>query len=979
MKSSANHPDAYRGKKRDAYGHMTKLELIAALRARDDERTLPQDALFRQAEDQRQQMELQNEQLSDAHAELEQSRHRYADLYDKAPVGYVTFDDKGCIREINYTAAELLGYSAAHLTGKPLIPYLAQPDRKVFLQHLWQCRHQDKEQIITLHLISKNGVERQVEFITRPGHDFENRPGWCRSAIVDVTDRRATESALSASEAKFRLLAENIGDVFWFMELDPPRVTYVSPAFEHIWGIPAADLYADHTRWEQAIHPDDLQAVETAFHSWVRGDTSFYRLHYRVIHRNGSIRWLADRGIVIGRKDGRPSQICGIARDITSRLEAEAARTRLVAVVESSEDAIITADLDGTIRTWNGGAESILGYTMEEAVGMPISILTPPELEKEARANLDRIRKGKHIDHFETRRRRKDGQLIDVSLCVSPLRDSTGRIIGASKIARDITERKRAEQKFRSLLESAPDAMMIHGAEGRIEIVNAQAEKLFGYTRDELIGQTMEILMPERFRRRHVEHRKKYAPTSVPRPMGVGMELLGLCKDGREIPVEISLSNLGRDGDEMVISSIRDISERRQAEEALRLSQRFAQSTLEAIPASLAVLDETGTIISTNESWSEFARQNGGLPDATGMGANYLAACDNARGEGADQAVRFAAGIREVLSGAVPRFSMEYPCHSPEEKRWFVGYVTPFKGDGPRRVVIAHLDISQRKRAEQVVRRLNEELESRVEHRTLQLQLVNEELMEQIAARHRLEEEILEVSEREQQRIGQDLHDDLGQRLAGAWMMSTVLERNLAAEASREAPAAASISELLKNAVAMTRSLARGLHPVAAEPGGLTVALRDLAARARDMFHVDCRLTCAATVHVEDNTTATHLYRIAQEAVSNAVKHGHARHVRINLSSDAETTVLTVKDDGCGIGPLDPNRHGMGLRIMRYRTDIIGGTINITHQKNGGTSVTCTLPTAPLLTPKEIENGKNNTRNTSKPRGTPQKKGARRR
>ncbi|MDZ4403611.1 response regulator [Prosthecobacter sp.] len=224
--------------------------------------------------------------------------------------------------------------------------------------------------------------------------------------------------------------------------------------------------------------------------------------------------------------------------------------------------------------------------------------------------------------------------------------------------------------------------------------------------------------------------------------------------------------------------------------------------------------------------------------------------------------------------------------------------------------------------------------------------------------RQRLEREILQISEREQQRIGRDLHDDLGQQLAGLSILTTVLTRTLAGRAAPEVPAAAKISDLLKEAVAMTRRLARGLHPVAPEPDGLVSALHDLAARMTGLFHIDCQFDCPTAVQVNDNTTATHLYRIAQEAVSNAVKHGHARQVRIGLSSDAETLTLTVKDDGGGISGLDPQRQGMGLRIMHYRADMIGARVSIANQTSGGTCVTCTLPMPPPAVPTAAPHGR---------------------
>ncbi len=220
------------------------------------------------------------------------------------------------------------------------------------------------------------------------------------------------------------------------------------------------------------------------------------------------------------------------------------------------------------------------------------------------------------------------------------------------------------------------------------------------------------------------------------------------------------------------------------------------------------------------------------------------------------------------------------------------------------------------------------------------------------ADRQRLEHEILQISEREQQRIGRDLHDDLGQQLAGLNIMATMLSRSLATSAAPEAPAAAKISDLLKKTVAMTRSLARGLHPVAQEPDGLVSALHDLAARMTSLFNIDCKFDCTGEVQMHDNTAATHLYRIAQEAVSNGVKHGQAKHVRISLLSDAATLTLTIKDDGTGIGTLDPQRQGMGLRIMHYRAGMVGGALSIEKQHSGGTRVACTLPNG--------QNGKSN-------------------
>jgi len=212
-----------------------------------------------------------------------------------------------------------------------------------------------------------------------------------------------------------------------------------------------------------------------------------------------------------------------------------------------------------------------------------------------------------------------------------------------------------------------------------------------------------------------------------------------------------------------------------------------------------------------------------------------------------------------------------------------------------------------------------------------------------ITERKRLEEEVLHISEREHRRIAQDLHDGLGQQLAGISCLSNVLKKNLADEESPEATTATRISTLLDSAVAQTRSLARGLHPVEPEPTGLMSALEELAASVTELFKVRCELDCPRPVRVEDDTVATHLYRITQEAVTNSLKHGRAQKIKIGLSATPERIILSVGDDGVGIKKSAGRKTGLGLRIMSYRAGMIGGTLVVQPKPKGGTDVVCTV------------------------------------
>jgi PAS domain S-box-containing protein len=216
-----------------------------------------------------------------------------------------------------------------------------------------------------------------------------------------------------------------------------------------------------------------------------------------------------------------------------------------------------------------------------------------------------------------------------------------------------------------------------------------------------------------------------------------------------------------------------------------------------------------------------------------------------------------------------------------------------------------------------------------------------------ITEHKRLEKEILEISDQERRRIGQDLHDGLCQHLAGIELMTQVLEQKLSRRSKADSIRAGEIARHVREAISQTRSLARGLSPVTLESEGLTSALRELAANTERMFGVSCHLECSESVVVNALAVATHLYRIAQEAVSNAIKHGKAAEITICLKSTAERLSLRVADRGSGFPEPLPKANGMGLRIMQYRASMIGAALSLEKNPTGGAMVVCSVSLRP--------------------------------
>src|SRR5258707_475144 len=287
--------------------------------------------------------------------------------------------------------------------------------------------------------------------------------------------------------------------------------------------------------------------------------------------------------------------------DTTERYSAAALESaQLAAIVSSSDDAIVSKTLDGTITSWNAGATNILGYEADEMIGQPITRIIPSELHEEEKQILMRLHRGERIQHYETVRLGKDGRRVDISLTVSPLFNQSGKVVGASKVARDITERKLAEQalreaaaRLRTLTETAVDGAILIDARGVVLMFNPAGEKLFGYSADEVIGKNVKMLMPEPYRHEHDGYIANYRDTREPKIIGIGRGSVGLRQDGSTFPMDLSVGEAKQDGGSNFVGIIRDLTPRTRTEAALEpgpaeLGRAARVTTLGELTAAIA-------------------------------------------------------------------------------------------------------------------------------------------------------------------------------------------------------------------------------------------------------------------------------------------------------------------------------------------------------------------------------------------------------
>ncbi len=393
-------------------------------------------------------------------AGLHEAESRYRALVEQLPlVTYIARLDAWSSTVFMSPQIEtILGYPAQDWLDDPqFFPRVLHPDDRdrVLAQHA-DAHKTGRSFSIQYRMIARDGRVMWFEDSVTIVNDAEGKPLQAQGFLLDITHRKAAEVALSESEERFRTLVANVPGVIFRCSIDDDwTMEFLSDEIDELTGYPASDFIGNKVRaFASVIHSEDAPILTQEVEAAVAEERP-YTIEYRTLHRDGSIRHVVERGQAILGRDGE-TKLDGAIFDVTQRWTAENERLKLASIVESSDDAIMAASLDGRLSSWNSGAERVFGYTAEEIIGKPIAILAPPGREHEQHSLFEQITAGQATAHLESVRRRKDGGLIDVSFTFSPLRDASGAVIGASAIAHDITERRRAEaERERLLLELA--------------------------------------------------------------------------------------------------------------------------------------------------------------------------------------------------------------------------------------------------------------------------------------------------------------------------------------------------------------------------------------------------------------------------------------------------------------------------------------------------------------------------------------------
>jgi PAS domain S-box-containing protein len=742
------------------------------------------------------------------------------------------------------------------------------------------------------------------------------------SAHIDLQEilqrSAAFEHALRQSEQLYRSTFEMAGLGIAHVSPDG-RCLRVSKKLCEIVGYSEAELL--NLNLQDIIHPDDVEA-DLAQREKVRSESlGSYSAEKRCIRKDGSVVCINLTLAGVRDDSGKLEHFISVVEDVTGRREAEEEQFRLETIVESSDDAIVSKRLDGVITSWNAAATRIFGFTPEEAIGRSITIIIPPDLRHEEATILSRLRRGERIEHYETVRMTKAGRKLIVSLTISPVRDSKGHIIGASKIARDITDRKQAEQSrdlLAAIVNSSDDVIISKNLDGIITSWNRSAELMFGHTAEGAIGQNITLIIPSD---RHAEESDILA--RLRRGERVDhFHTLRRRKDGTLLDVSLTISPV-RDSSGRVVGAskvARDITEQRRVEQTLRESEQRFRVITDASPVMVWMSGTDKLCYYFNKGWLDFVGRT--LEQESGNGW-----AENVHPDDIDRCLQ----IYVSNFDARRPFEMDYRMrHHTGEYRWILDRAVPrYAPDGTfEGYVGACLDIHDQKEAAEKVRVADETVR------------------------------LMKTQDEERRRIARDLHDSAGQTLTVLGLGLAQLVQKAEVIAPELAKEGKEIEEVVQQLHREIRTTSYLLHPPLLDECGLASALNwyveGLAQRSGIAIKLDIpnrfgRLTSDMELAI---------FRLVQECLTNIHRHSGSKTASIRIFVAAEDLHVEVSDQGKGIKrerlvEIRSGRSGVGIRGMQERLRQFGGEMSV--ESNGsGTSVIVSIPL-----PKEVRSEDN--------------------
>jgi PAS domain S-box-containing protein len=718
---------------------------------------------------------------------------------------------------------------------------------------------------------------------------------------MDLDETKVAERRANARnervEAALQLTSAGVWD--WDVE---NGITHNTDGYYRVFGVDPEFGRANHMNWRQLLGTDPEGAIDQFRRQLMRVDPGAQVLEteYRFRHTDGSWHWAFDRAYVMERAaDGSTRRVVGLVVDITARklreMALSASDQRFRAVARELRAVIYEIDAESGLST-REGCERVIGYsTAELPRASDWAALVHPDDQPLLEQWFDKD--AESLRALQYRIRHKDGHWV--SLLDSPclLRDAAGKLLRIVGVAIDISEQARSQEALRESQEllqmvaaGTGDWLILVDTDRRVQFIN---RGIRSQSRESIIGQRLDEIAVAEDRASIYEALQQVLTTGDP----VDLQLVstGSAQGGRYFDSRIrAVRSAG--GITGAVINITEITDRHAA---MHLRETQARM-FELLHEGVVVIDIENRIRMANPAFERMF----GFTAGTAIGTSIDDLIAQPPGVGRDRLAQQLSGMTGESPGLTP---VEFKCRRRDGSTFDAACVA----------TLTHVDGATHRLA----------------------------VITDVTERRGLEREILEIAGREQLRIGSDLHDGLGQDLTGVALMLRSVVAQLRKENSSARSDVEDIISLVNGAIESTRAMARGLAPVGADRGGLIAGLQSMAVRGMERYGVRAYFNTSLKEPLTlDDGAATHLYRIAQEAFTNAIRHGRVTQVTIDLATAEGTLTLSVQDNGRGFDERNATNNGLGLKLMRYRAQMLGGDVTIANNKGGGVIVRCTCP-----------------------------------
>lgn len=815
------------------------------------------------------------------------------------PAGQILACNEEFINFGQFPSKKIIGKNITKIPFPFTILNTEQSAEEILFNAFNKKEKQNENILLEVRNTAQGTLYYEVNFIS---FDFDFAEKRMIAILKNITEKKKNEIELLHTNNKLQLIFNTVNSGIVQLDIEG-NILFANNKMASMLGVSVQELL--NTSYYNYIADSEKEDAKVKIQEVISGKVKIRDIERKLKTKDGAEIWCHLKGALFHNADGTINSILAVFSDISEikKYEEQLINERkfFKKILDSFPHGIYIVNKNYDIEYINPMAKEMFGkelsqkcYTYFHKADSPCSF-----------CKNEFVFKGEKITwYYETPNKEMCLELVDI-----PLRNEQGEVISKLEIIQDITEKKNAErrlrkseEKYRNLFENIQVGILISSPIGVIEMANLAFCEMLGYTREELLGKIgydfllpkeAQIILKEKIEKRRRGEKETYETQMIK-------------KNGEVIWAQISASPVFFDSGNFygIMSFVNDITEIKKATQQLIENEKFVRGIFDSMNSHIAVIDEKGTILITNEAWKNFAIENGLSVQHCSEGSNYIEACRNAVKGGDYSALKILKGIKKLLNKKIKTFQMEYPCHSPEKKRWFLLSASLYH-DQDLKIILRHIDITERK-----------ELQSYLANTAIQSQ------------------------EAEKRKIARELHDNIGQKLMAFKLFCNALEP-YTIKNNESKNILTYLNETANEVISVIRNLSHSLVAPEFADFSLFEAVKALVEQAKLISSIKCDIKKIGREKELSDIEKINVYRVIQEFFNNTLKHSDAKYLKVSFHYRKSALEIFIVENGKGFNIEDAklNKNGMGVLNIIHRLESLGCSFDYSSSPAKGTQL----------------------------------------